>query len=150
MRDNTKRFFASYASLIPLETEEDLKHGYEFVWDKSINSDVKDCMLQVCSNLDIKFGSQSDKNKFLDGLTIEACELFVVWTNTYSDFDISTNQGRDEFYHNLIGEAKILAREYGYDEEEQELLRLRDKEWESQDYVIEKDLNILREFSINE
>ena len=147
MRDETKRFFASYNSLIPMQTGDDLKHGYPFVFDKKINHDVIDCLLEVCNEIEIKFGTQRDKDSFIEELTREAVESFVLWTNTYSDFDISTPAGRDEFSAHLFGEAIVLAREYAYDEEEQEQMRARDEQWENEDYITEKDLNVLNSFS---
>lgn len=147
MRNDTKRFFASYATLIPLQTGADLVHGYSFVWDKTINQDVVDCMMQVCNDLDVKFGTQRDKDAFIDELTQEAVEMFILWNNTYDDFDISTPAGRDEFFQNLFCEAKQIAKEYGYDEDEQEQMRCRDEKWSQDDWVCEKDLNVLRSFS---
>lgn len=147
MKNDTKRFFASYSTLIPLQTGADLVHGYSFVWDKTINQDVVDCLMQVCNDLDVKFGTQRDKDAFIDELTQEAVEMFVLWNNLYDDFDIATPAGRDEFHQNLMSEAKNIANEYGYDEEEQDQLRARDEKWENDDFVAEKDLSVLRSFS---
>lgn len=147
MKNETKRFFASYNSLIPLQTGADLVHGYSFVWDKTINQDVVDCLMQVCNDLDVKFGTQRDKDAFVDEIAQEAVEMFILWNNTYSDFDITTPSGRDEFFQNLLSEAKTIADNYGYNEEEQEQLKMRDWNWERQDYITEKDVNLLNQFS---
>ena len=147
MRDNTKRFFASHSTLIPLETSDDLTYGYSFVWDKSINGYVVDCLLNVCSDIDLKFGNQRDKESFIDALVMEAVESFALWSNMYSDFDISTSEGREEFFSHVMGEARIIGKEYGYDEDEQEIMKDRDSQWATEDYCTEKDFNLLKEFT---